>query len=99
MWKQRRGSRRDGGARSARADAELPRAQAPVEEGDPQPAHQQEDEHEREGEREPGAEVDQFAVWKIAGRQRKRLTPPELGRLSVSGGWGGLVTFSAVRSG
>lgn len=70
------------------ADAELPRTQAPVEEGDPQPAHQQEDEHEREGEREPGAEVDQFAVWKIAGRQRKRLTPPDLGPLERAGGGG-----------
>lgn len=56
---------------SSPSDAELPWVQSAIEEGDPQPANQQEDEHERERKRKPGAEVDQFAVWKIAKKQRK----------------------------
>lgn len=73
-------------AGSAGAEAELPGTQAAVEEGDPQPARQQEDEHEWERKRKPGAEVDQFAVWKVAGRQRKCLTPRDLGGWIVLGG-------------
>lgn len=49
--------------------AELPWAQSTVEERDPYPTGQQEDEHERESKGKPGAKVDQLAVWKIAERQ------------------------------
>lgn len=65
------------------SDAELPQVQATVEERDPQPANQQEDEHERESKRKPGAKIDQFAVWKIAKRQRKCFKVQDLGSLNV----------------
>lgn len=81
-----RGSGWDHGARGAGADAELPRAQSTVEEGDPQPAHHQEDEHEGERERKPGAEVDQLAVWEVAGRQRRSPQAPRFGRCDCAGG-------------
>lgn len=66
---------------SSPSDAELPWTQSTVEEGDPQPSEQQEDEHEREGKRKPGAKIDQFAVGKIAERQRKCFTTQEFGRV------------------
>lgn len=55
--------------------------QSAVEERDPNPAQEQEEQHQREGERKPGAEVDEIAVGKVAarqpnGRQRRRNASP-----------------------
>lgn len=63
---------------STPATEELPWVQSTVEERDPQPTHQQEDEHERESKGKPGAEVDQLALWEIAERQRKCFKPPRV---------------------
>lgn len=44
----------------------LPRVEAAVEKRNPYPAQKQEDQHEREGERKPGAKVDDVTVWEVA---------------------------------
>lgn len=48
---------------------EVPEAQSPVQEGDPEPACQQEQQHKREGENEPGAEIHHVTLWKETGEQ------------------------------
>lgn len=48
----------------------LPQGQSRIQEGDPEPAHQQEQQHEREGENEPGAEIHRVALWEEAGGKR-----------------------------
>lgn len=65
------------------SDAELPWIQSTVEERDPYPPNQQEDEHERESKCKPGAKIDQLAVWKIAERQRKFFKPQDFRSLNV----------------
>lgn len=51
----------------------LPCVQSSIEIRDPQPSHEQEDDHQREGEGEPGAEVDDVTVWEVAGKSKLRL--------------------------
>lgn len=47
----------------------LPRGQSPVEKSDPNPSQQQEENHEGEGKRKPGAKIDEVTVWKVATQQ------------------------------
>lgn len=49
----------------------VPPAHSTIEEGDPEPTDQEEQQHEREGEDEPGAEIHHITLWKETGEQRK----------------------------
>lgn len=52
-------------------NARVPQGYPSIEEGDPEPAHQQEQQHERKGEDEPGAEVHHVALWEETGEKRR----------------------------
>lgn len=45
----------------------VPQGHSRIQEGDPQPARQQEQQHERERKNEPGAEIHHIALWEETG--------------------------------
>ena len=58
-------------AAKLKLSARVPQGYPSIEEGDPEPAHQQEQQHERKGEDEPGAEVHHVALWEETGEKRE----------------------------